>query len=151
MRALLLAAALLAGCAGGPSAPPGASGHIEHDPQLDRVKAALSDAFGMTFEPAGPHHEIGRAPDGIELDMVGVPVEEVVLSVPGDEPELAIAYLSHLRDLLPGPRPVWQWIEEGLTCRNDAGICEPMTSRGNLTARFTEADPAYVVLVVARR
>ncbi|HET6744457.1 MAG TPA: hypothetical protein VFH90_01230 [Candidatus Limnocylindria bacterium] len=150
MRSLLLAAVLLAGCAD-PSPSPSASAHADHDPQLDRVKAALTAAFGMTFEPAGPHHEIGRAPDGIELDLVGVPVEEIVLSVPGIEPELGITYLPHLRDLLPGPGPVWEWIEGGFTCRRLEAACEPMISRGNLTARFTEGDPSYLVLVVARR
>ena len=148
---MLLAAVLLAACAGGPSPSPSGSGHVAHDPQLDRVKAALTAAFGMTFEPAGPHHEIGQAPDGIELDLVGVPVEEVVLSVPRDEPQLGIPYLPHLRDLLRGPGPVWEWVEDGLTCRRDEAPCEPMMSRGNLTARFTEGDRAYVVLVVARR
>jgi hypothetical protein len=151
MRSLLLAAALLAGCAGGPSATPSPTAHDEHDPQLDRVKAALTAAFGMTFEAAGPHHEIGRAPDAVELDLVGVPAEEIVLSIPRDEPELGVAYLPHLRDLLPGPRPIWQWIEDGLTCRRGDSVCEPMASRGNLTARFTEGDSTYIVLVIARR
>jgi hypothetical protein len=150
MRSLLLTAVVLAGCAA-PSPSPSASAHAEHDPQLDRVKAALTAAFGMTFEPAGPHHEIGRAPDETELDLVGVPVEQIVLSVPRSEPELGIAYLPHLRDLLPGPGPVWEWVEDGLTCRGLDSVCEPTISRGNLTARFTEDDPTYIVLVVARR
>ena len=152
MRPLLFVAGLLlAGCAGTLSASPTATTHAAHDPQLERFKAALGDAFGMTFAPAGPHHEIGRAPDAIELDLVGVPVEEGVLSVPRIEPELAIAYLPHLRDLLHGPAPLWRWIEEGLTCRRDTSVCEPVMSQGNLMARFTEGDPAYVVLVIARR
>jgi hypothetical protein len=153
MRTLTLLIALLAtACAATPSPSPSASGHAQHDPQLERVKVALNDAFDMTFEPAGPHHEIGRAPDAVELDLVGVPVEEVVLSVPRDEPELGIRYLPHLRELLRGPAPMWAWMEDGLTCRRDEGaVCQPEMSQGNLTARFTEDDRTYVVLVIAPR
>ena len=111
----------------------------------------MDDAFGMTFEPAGPHHEIGTAPDAVELDLVGAPVEEVVLSVPRSEPEVGIGYLPHVRDLLHGPAPLWRWIEDGLSCRRGDAVCEPMMSQGNLMARFTEGDPTYVVLVITRR
>lgn len=153
MRTLtLLVALLLTACAATPSPTPAASAHAQHDPQIERVKSALGDAFDMTFEPAGPHHEVGRAPDAVELDLVGVPIEEVVLSIPRNEPELGIGYLPHLRELLRGPAPVWAWMEEGLTCRRaEPAVCGPEISRGNLTARFTEEDRTYIVLVIARR
>ena len=155
MRTLTLLVAILllvTACAATPSPSPAASGHVQHDPQIERVKAALGDAFDMTFEPAGPHHEIGRAPDGVEVDLVGVPVEEVVLSIPRNEPELGIRYLPHLRELLRGPAPLWAWMEDGLTCRRlERAACQPEVSQGNLTARFTEGDLTYIVLVIARR
>ena len=154
MRTLTLLVALLltlTACAATPSPSPAASAHTQHDPQLERVKAALRDAFDMSFEPAGPHHEVGTAPDAVELDLVGVPVEEVVLSVPRNEPELGIRYLPHLRELLRGPAPLWEWMEDGLTCRRDEpAVCQPEISQGNLTARFTEGDRTYIVLVIAR-
>jgi hypothetical protein len=153
MRTLtLLVALLLTACAATPSPSPAASAHAQHDPQIERAKAALGDAFDMTFEPAGPHHEIGRAPDAVELDLVGVPIEEVVLSIPRNEPERGIRYLPHLRELLRGPAPLWAWMEDGLTCRRDEpAVCAPEIARGNLTARFTEEDRTYIVLVIARR
>jgi hypothetical protein len=151
-RLTLLLALLLTACTATPSPSPSASGHAQHDPQLERVKAALGVAFDMTFEPAGPHHEIGRAPDAVELDLVGVPVEEVVLSVPRNEPELGIRYLPHLREVLRGPAPLWAWMEDGLTCRRDErAACQPEISQGNLTARFTVGDRTYIVLVISRR
>jgi hypothetical protein len=146
----------IAGCAApAASLAPPASDHGEHDPQADRVKEELADAFGMSFEPAGPHHELGTAPDGVELDLVGVPVEEVVLSLPGDDRaaavEAGLAYLPHLRDLLHGPDPVWDWVADELACRQSADArCNVSTSRGNLTARFPEEGREYIVLVITQ-
>ena len=159
MRTLALTALLalaIVGCAAPAAslAPPG-SNHDEHDPTTERVKEALADAFEMTFEPAGPHHELGKAPDDVQLDLVGVPVEEVVLSLPSRDRSAAVAtglaYLPHLRDLLHGPGPVWEWAAEELACREDADAsCNDSISQGNLTARFTEQDQDYIVLVVTR-
>jgi len=152
---LALALALTA-CAAPTTRPtlPG-SQHAEHDPGAERLKDALADDFGMTFEPAGPHHELGTAPDGVELDLIGVPVEEVILSLPSrdeaEATEMGLAYLPHLRELLHGPAPVWDWIAEGLACRADPdAACNVSTSRGSLSARFTDGGPGFVVLVVSR-
>jgi hypothetical protein len=151
----LLALALVACAAPAASLAPAASDHGEHDAAAERLKEALADAFEMTFEPAGPHHELGTAPDDVELDLVGVPVEEVILSLPSRDRSAAVAtglaYLPHLRDLLHGPGPVWDWAAEALACREDADAsCNASTSQGNLAARFTEQDKDYIVLVITR-
>lgn len=135
-------------------APP-ASDHTGHDAAAERAKDALAEAFGMSFEPAGPYHELGTAPDGVELDLIGVPVEEVVLSLPSDDRAAAVvaglAYLPHLRDMLHGPGPVWDWLADELACRRSAGArCNVSVSRGNLTARFTDDGQDYIVLAITR-
>ncbi len=143
--ALALVPALLAGC--GSPAPPVASTHADHDPQADRVRAALEAELGMTFEPAGPHHVLGTAPDGVELDLVGVPVEAVVLSVPVGDPEAGLDYLPHVRDLLHGPDPVYDWVAAMLACRTDtARECETSREQGSLRAEFTSEGPDFVVV-----
>ena len=146
----------VSGCAApATSLAPPASDHGEHDPATERVKQSLSDEFEMTFEPAGPHHELGTAPDGVELDLVGVPVEEIILSVPARDRSAAVAtglvYLPHLRDLLHGPGPVWDWIAEELACHEDPDAsCNVSTAQGNLTAEFPEQDDEFIVLVITR-
>ena len=147
----LLALAVLVGCAFGPS-PTSTPGHDAHDPQSERVVAALGTELGMTFEPAGPHHRLGRAPDGTQLDLIGVPVEQVVLSVPAASPTAGQAYLSHIRDLLHGPDRVYDWVAAMLACRSDTGrACEDQFAQGNLGARFSDGGPDYVVVTMARR
>jgi hypothetical protein len=156
-------AAVLAGCGGPvasatPTPTPAASHH--GDPGAEPTKAALSAAFGMAFEPAGPHHELGRTAGGVELDLVGVPVEQLVLSVPIDKDgeegrdaaaDAALAFLPHLRDLLHGPDPVWDWAAAMIACRRDAErSCDEARSQGNLEVRFPDDDPGYLVLVVTR-
>jgi hypothetical protein len=155
MRTWLLVGALalaVAGCSS-PLATP--SDHAAHDPLAEQVKAALADAFGMSFEPAGPHHELGTGPDRVQLDLIGVPVEEVVLSLPSEDPSAAaqtgLAYLPNLRDLLDGPDSVWDWVADGLGCREVRGAdCESSISQDNLTARFTDGGPEFLVLVITR-
>lgn len=154
----ILAIALLA-CAGPALSPsesssPSAAAH-SHDPLADSVKADLTDAFGMTFASAGPHHEIGRAPDGVELDLVGLPVEEIVLSLPTADLAAAMAagraYLPYLRELLGGPTSAWGWVSDQLACRADAAAtCEQRLTRAHLSARFTaDSGEGFVVLVVS--
>jgi hypothetical protein len=126
--------------------------HSAHEAQTGGVKADLAARFGMTFEPAGPHHEIGRAPDGVQLDLVGIPPEELVLSLPSEDRDAAadagVAYLPSLRELLPGPDPVWNWIAAQLGCRRDVHAeCRSRISRGGLTAQITE-EAGYIVVVV---
>lgn len=143
-RVLPLAlAVLLVGCA--PGGQPSVTPHGQHDPQADRVKAALTDAFGMTFESAGPHHQLGETDDGVQLDLVGVPVEQVVLSLPEGSVEEGAAYLPHLRDLLHGPAPAYDWAAQALACHATAEDCEQHFEQGNLEARVTR-DEGYVVL-----
>ncbi|HEX6139982.1 MAG TPA: hypothetical protein VF013_05885 [Candidatus Limnocylindria bacterium] len=150
-----LLAVLLAACS--PATPTSSAIASHHaDPQAERVKSALADEFGMAFEPAGPHHELGKADDGVQLDLVGVPVEEVVLSLPADDREVAVAtglaYLPHLRDLLHGADPVWDAVAASLACRRDAAAdCPGDFAQGNLEARFTGDETEYLVLVIAVR
>jgi hypothetical protein len=149
-RAALLGLAgwVLAACSpADPTSTQVASDHAAHDPQADRVVVALEAERQMTFEPAGPHHRLGVAPDGVELDLVGVPVVEIVLSIPADDPELGHAYLPHLRDLLHGPDRVYDWVAAMLACRVDPErTCEERFSQGNLEAAFSDGGPDYVVV-----
>lgn len=160
-----LLAIWLAGCAGAsPSVRPSAAAepgesvaasHAAHSASVDRVKAALAAEFLMAFEPAGPHHQVGRAPDGVELDLVGIPVEEVVLSLHADDRsamvDAGLAFLPHLRDLVHGPARLWHWAEEALICREDPEArCDDAEARGAHGARLTESAD-YVLLIVARR
>ena len=145
----VLVPVLLAACTS--AGTPAASSRAGHDPQADRVRAALETELGMTFEPAGPHHELGTTPAGVELDLVGVPVEQVVLSLPADDPEAGLDYLPHIRDLLHGPDPVYDWVAAMLACRADASrTCEVAFHQGNLRAEFTSDEPGFVVLSISR-
>ncbi|MDH4334644.1 MAG: hypothetical protein OEW24_05205 [Chloroflexota bacterium] len=153
----LLAVTLVA-CAApvvSPSESPSSSAAAHsHDSPVAAVKADLTDIFGMTFSPAGPHHEIGRAPNGVELDLVGVPVEEIVLSLPTADRVGAIAagrgYVPYLAELLGGPTSAWDWVRDQLECRADtAATCGQRLARAHLAARFTaDGGEDYVVLVV---
>jgi hypothetical protein len=141
---------LLSACAGNPS--PSATPHVVHDPVGDRVRAELASELGVEFEPAGPHHVIGRAEDGTELDLIGVPAEEVVLSVPADNPEAGLAYLPHIRDLLHGTNRVYDWVASMLACRADPDrTCDERFEQGNLEARFSDGGPDYEVVTISRR
>jgi hypothetical protein len=156
MRAAAALAALgilLAACGfASPTPTQGPSpGHADHDPQADRVRANLTGELGVEWEPAGPHHVVGRADDGTELDLVGVPVEEVVLSVPADDPEVGQAYLPHIRDLLHGPDRVYDWVAAMLACRADPDrSCDDHLAQGNLEARFSDGGPDYEVVTIRR-
>jgi hypothetical protein len=136
--------------------PSGATtSHEAHDPALARAEATLAADHGMTFTAAGPHHVVGTDPAGNQLDLVGVPVEEVVLTLDASAPDAALAvadaYLPIARDLLHGPQPVWTWVEDGLACRAAGTVtCEASTSEGNLSARFTDDGPAFWVVAISR-
>jgi hypothetical protein len=151
-QAAVVAAALgllLSACAedGGP----GPASHAVHDPVGDRVRAELASELGMEFAPAGPHHVIGRAEDGTELDLVGAPVEEVVLSVPADDPEAGLPYLPHVRELLHGPDRVYDWVAAMLACRADEDrSCAEHFEQGNLEATFSDGGPDYEVVTISR-
>ncbi|HEX2193977.1 MAG TPA: hypothetical protein VHK63_03335 [Candidatus Limnocylindria bacterium] len=143
---------LVAGCATASTPTPSSTAdHAAHDPQADRVRAELEADLGMTFQPAGPHHVVGTAPDGVELDLVGVPVEQVVLSVRADDPEAGVLYLPYLRDLMHGPAPLYDRVAEMLACRTDAdATCDNRFSQGNLDAAVSDNE-GYVVVTVSRR
>lgn len=148
--ALMIGAAILASCA--PAATPTVTPdvHAGHDQQTVRVMSAL-EAEGLTFEPAGPHHTLGRGQGGVELDLIGVPVEEVILSLPADDVQAGLDYLPHLRDLLHGPDPVYDWVAAMLACRSEAGrTCAERFEQGNLAARFSDGGPDFVVLTLSR-
>lgn len=146
-----LAGVILAACSTANPSTPIASGHAGNDPQAERVIAALEAEHRMAFEPAGPHHRLGVTPDGVELDLIGVPVVEVVLSVPADSPEVGLAFLPYLRDLLHGPDRVYDWVAAMLACRADRDrTCDSQLAQGNLAARFSDGGPGYVVVTVSR-
>ncbi|HSM38662.1 MAG TPA: hypothetical protein VK838_04950 [Candidatus Limnocylindrales bacterium] len=135
-----------------PGASPTAAAPAAHDPATLAVLATLNQELGVEFEPAGPHHQVGRAPDGVELDLIGMPVEQAVLSVPAGQPGAGYSYLAHLRDLLHGPARVYDWVADGLNCRSTPdGTCETSFSQGNIAARFSDGGPGYVVVSISRR
>ncbi|HEX2142624.1 MAG TPA: hypothetical protein VHK28_10215 [Candidatus Limnocylindria bacterium] len=148
MRPLQLAVLLLLVASCEATSPP-LNTHAAHDPQAERVKASLADAFGMRFESAGPHHELGKTDDGVQLDLVGVPVEQVVLSVPDDDAAAGEALMPHIRDLLHGPPRVYEWAEDALACHAAGNGCEQRFEQGNLEARVT-SEGGFVVLTVSR-
>jgi hypothetical protein len=164
-----LLALLLVGCSAPttqPAAtPPSASDeHANHqDPVAADVRAELTQRFGMTFASAGPHHLLGTAPDGVQLDLVGIPVVQVVLSLPGHDTaavrEAAEPYLPYLSRLLGvGSGGVGEQqsigrdlLLESLASWNASAPLDRQRSDGGLTARVTSSsDPPYVVLSVHR-
>jgi hypothetical protein len=153
MRQLpLLLALVLAACSATPSPSLPASSDEARDVQVERVKEALADDFGMTFESAGPQHELGKAPDGVELDLVGSPVEEVVLSVPRDDPRLGLQYVPHLRDILHGPGPVYEWAENAFRCHAEGrDRCTTDFARGTMTASLDDGGDGKLELILTRR
>ncbi|MEO8247044.1 MAG: hypothetical protein ABI622_08000 [Chloroflexota bacterium] len=133
---------------------PSASAHTAHDPQLDRVRAQL-EADGLVFEAAGPHHVVGTDADGNQVDLVGVPVEQVVVTVDASDAGAALVaarrLLPHARDLLHGPRRVWDWADEAFVCRAaGADGCETRVAQGGLEATFTDDGPDFWVLAISR-
>ncbi len=152
MLALVLASAA---CTPAPvEVVPSGGAHAAHDPQLDRARAAL-EADGFAFEPAGPHHVVGTDADGNQVDLVGVPVEQVVITVDASDGAAALVaarrLMSHARDLLHGPRRVWDWADEALACRaTGADGCEDRVTQGGLSATFTDDGPEYWVLAISR-
>jgi hypothetical protein len=137
------------------AASPSPVAHASHGAASEPLKTDLAINFGMAFAPAGPHHQIGRAADGVELDLIGLPVEEIVLSLPSADVKAAVeagrAYLPHLHRLMGGADSVWEWLFAGLACRERTGnACEREFAAEGLTARFTDVDPHYLVMVVTR-
>lgn len=110
----------------------------------------------MTFASSGPHHVTGTDADGNQLDFVGVPVEQVVLTFPaGDRQaarDAATTYLPYARDLLPGPTPVWRWVEDQVACLADGRTdCDTAFEQGQLEASLTDTGPEFWVVAVSRK
>ena len=154
---ILSTAFLLAACTSGTSSPTPASheGHAA-DPATDAIKAELTEQFGMTFASAGPHHELGTASDGVQLDLVAVPPSQVILSVPSDDAgrveELAAPYLPYLARLLNTERSIGaDLLNESLAAWDGTTLLDKQRSAEGVTAHLTSTrDPAYVVLDVHR-
>ena len=154
-RLALLATTLLTACT---TSPAPASQHAGHaaDPVTAAIKGELTERLGMTFASAGPHHELGTASNGVQLDLVGVPPEQVVLSVPAGEPgrveELAAPYLPYLARLLNEQRGIGaDLLNESLATWDGSAILDKQRTAEGFTARLTSTrDPAYIVLDVHR-
>ena len=156
-RSLLLVLLVVGSAAcGAPGASAPASDHAGHvpDPATESIKAELGEKFGMSFASAGPHHELGTATNGVQLDLVGVPPEQIVLSVPADEPgrveELAAPYLPYLPRLLNAQRSIGaDLLNEALAAWDGEETLDKERSADGITAHLTSThDPAYVVLDV---
>jgi hypothetical protein len=140
--------------------PPSASDeHANHqDPVADDVKGELTQRFGMTFASAGPHHLLGTASDGVQFDLVGIPVVQVVLSLPGHDTtavrDAAEPYLPYLPGLLGESEQQSvgrDLLLESLASWDASAPLDRQRSDGGLTARVTSSDdPPYVVLSVHR-
>lgn len=155
--AVLLAAALTA-CASPPlpTATPQASNatHDGHDATLEALQGDLS-SLGLRFEPAGPHHVLGAGANGIEVDLVGIPLEEAVLSIPAHEPdavrETAEPYLATIERALEAPAALDGWLGEQLAAWDGRTELRAEDTFGDLRARLrSTADPPYVVLTLTR-
>jgi hypothetical protein len=154
---------LLAACTPGTPAetatPTSADPHAGHsDPVAEQVRAELTQKLGITFESAGPHHTLGKARDGVQLDLVGVPVVQVVLSLPGHDPmtvrDEAEPYLDYLPRLLgeSAEQSIGRdLLLESLSAWDGSTELDKRRSADGFEARLTStSDPAYVVLSVSR-
>jgi hypothetical protein len=145
----------LAGCAAPP--PPSsvaASGHVAHDPALDRLVTDLA-AQGVRWESAGPHHLLGIGEGGVEVDLVGVPLEEAVLSVPAEDAEATLAVMrQHLALIGPpigAPPELDEWIVQEIGGWDGVAPLGADATFGATEARLrSTGDPAYVVLTVSQ-
>lgn len=135
-----------------PSAP--AASHGGHDAARDALHTELT-GLGLTFEPAGPHHVLGVAADGVEVDLVGIPLEEAVLSIPANQPdavrEAAEPYLAPIADALGATAALDGWLTDQLNAWNGTTELRAEETFGDLGARLrSTSDPAYVVLTITR-
>jgi hypothetical protein len=176
LAALLVVAALgLAGCAA-PVGPAGSAG-TSIEPTLGAVPTAaprssgsassptifhsaaavatavqLTAATGMAFGSAGPHHVIGRAPDGVELDIVGSPVVQLVLSVPAppgaDPGPIAARYLAGVAGFAGiDPTALIAWVESATAdWSRSTDLLATATVGGWRAELRTIGDPRYLRL-----
>ena len=153
----VLVAATLAACATAnpvattqaPNAP-----HERHDATLEALQAELT-GIGLRFEPAGPHHVLGAGANGVEVDLVGIPLEEAVLSIPAAEPGAVRAtaepYLAPIERVLEAPAALDGWLGEQLAAWDGRSELRAEETFGDLRARLrSTAEPPYVVLTLTR-
>jgi hypothetical protein len=153
---LAVVLSLLVACQTAPT--PTGTPHLGHeaDPATDAIKAELTQRLGMTFSSAGPHHQLGRSGNGVQLDLVGVPPQQVILSVPAGEPgriaALASPYLPYLPRLLATQRNIGaDLLNESLLSWDGRTVLDKQRSADGISAHLTSTtDPAYVVLDVHR-
>jgi hypothetical protein len=91
----------------------------------------------MTFASAGPHHVLGTAPDGIQLDIVGHPPSEAVLSVPAaagrDPTGMAAPYLPALAAFVGAPPSATvTWIQGRLASWQPPATLSAATTLGGV-------------------
>jgi hypothetical protein len=135
--------------------PPPAPLHTPHatlHPQLVELEATLTDRFGMRFANAGPHHRLGKA-GGVEVDLVGAPIEEVVVSLPLDEAhdlsETLTAYLRPIEEALGRGEGLVAWTAETLRGWDRHRPLHAEAAIDGLSVRMTTSeDPSFLVLVV---
>lgn len=149
---------LLVGCtaASPPTPPPSASvDHAAHDAALAALQSEL-EGLGLAFEPAGPHHILGRGADGVEVDLVGIPLEEAVLSMPAGEPDAVRGavqpYLAPIERTLGGaPAAFDGWLGEQLAAWDGRSELRADDRFGDLSASLRSTrQPPYVVLTLSR-
>lgn len=153
-----LSLAALVGCIGAPASTsttsPGA-GHAVHDPALDALVTALA-AEGLAWEDAGPHHLLGIGADDVEVDLVGVPLEQAVVSVPtegrGDETDLLRRYLPPVGAALGASREADAWIESQLRGWDGRSPLRADARFGDAEVHLRSTErPAYVVVTITAR
>ena len=132
-----------------------ATSHAAREPALARAESTLAAAHGMTFAPAGPHHVVGTDRAGNQVDFIGVPVEEIVVTIGATDATTALtladAYLPVARDLLGGTGSLWSWVRAELACRAASrGGCEEAIAQAGLSARFTDDGPDFWVVAISR-
>jgi hypothetical protein len=114
--------------------------------------SGLTSATGMAFGSAGPHHVVGRAPDGVQLDIVGSPATQVVLNVPappGTDPgPVAARYLSGVATFAGiDPTALIAWVESATADWNRAAALLATSTVGGWSAELrTVGDPRYLRL-----
>jgi len=149
---------LLAGCEAAPASTPAPSpsvDHAGHDAALTALQLEL-EGLGLAFEPAGPHHVLGTGADGVEVDLVGIPLEEAVLSVPAHEPDAVRGdmepYLRPIERTLGGaPAAFDGWLGEQLAAWDGHSELRADGEFGDLSVSLRSTrEPPYVVLTLSR-
>lgn len=148
-----LVALVLAACAAlDPAASPVHTPHATLHPQVAEVEAVLSERFGMEWTAAGPHHRLGQV-DGVQVDLVGAPIEQVVVSLPLEDardPAAALAaYLRPIAETLEPGEGLIPWTSETLDVWDRDRPLRAEAAIDGLSVRMTASgEPPYLVLVV---